>query len=97
MKTREQRIKDARIKLDELTPKYEAMSHDYQAATRELNAAVASFDVGEEARLIETCQRGCCVEFDEVGVITGRMPNGSYRMKFKDHEREYVWPEVRKA
>lgn len=60
-------------------------------AESELNEARRSYDMGERVRVTETCRRGCCVENEYEGSVTGRTQNGCYVVTADDgHVYEYV-------
>jgi len=76
-KNREQRIAEAKAKVDEIEERMKPMKDELQQAKFDLYAAETSFDVGERVRVSETCNRGCCVERLYTGTVTGRCENGS--------------------
>ena len=72
--TRNERIAEAKKKLVELKPAYDA----YKDAETELRRAEASFDVGELVHVEELCRRGCCVEAEYDGLIERQNTNETY-------------------
>lgn len=78
---REQKIILAKQKLNNIEAKLKTFEKEYLIAKSELVLSENSFDIDEEVRVTLFCQRGCCIENQFEGKITGTCDNGSYNVK----------------
>lgn len=88
---REQRIAEAKKKLEVLRPSYEKIQEEWKKVERELWLAEKSFDIGEKVKVSEAdCRRGCCrTEYE--GTVAGMNSNGSFNIRtVEGDERKYV-------
>lgn len=91
---RNERIKLATRKIEQLKPKFEkaklyfsAVEKEFKTAEFELAKEIASFDIGEKVRVVTKCDHGCCVENDYEGIIVSGKNNGGYSIEVK---KEYL-------
>lgn len=57
----------------------------YKKAVSDLKyAEELLFDIGEFVKVTETCKRGCCIEYETEGIVSGVETNGLYIISLRD-------------
>lgn len=90
--TRREKIDAAKNKIAGIKLVLGPLEKHLEDAKHELRRAEKSFDKGERVHVTETCKRGCCVENEYDGTVTGETKNGMWNIKADSgHLYEYVY------
>lgn len=87
---RDVRVNNAEIRLKNVMPEWLRVEKEHREADIELQAAKNAFYEGERVKVTETCRRGCCVEYEYIGLIVGAAWNGRYIVRTCDDKLHFA-------
>jgi hypothetical protein len=89
-KTREQRIFDAEAKVKGIKLVMKPLEKLLDEAERELRKAKGLFEIGDKVYTEETCQRGCCTEWESNAVVVRVVSDEEYVLKDNKSGEEFA-------